>query len=101
MLEYDEPRVLAYTWGDETLRFELEAVGDGTRLVLIDELDSPDGGAQRGGLGDVPRPPRGAHPVARRRGRVTSPATSRRSSPPSGNRTAHPSVPERAGLAQP
>ncbi len=38
VLEVDEPRRLAFTWGDDTLRFELSAHGDGTRLVLIDEL---------------------------------------------------------------
>ena len=34
----DELRVLEYTWGGETLRFELTPEGEGTRLVLIDEL---------------------------------------------------------------
>jgi uncharacterized protein YndB with AHSA1/START domain len=38
VLEVDEPHVLAFTWGDDTLRFELSAEGDGTRLVLVDEL---------------------------------------------------------------
>jgi uncharacterized protein YndB with AHSA1/START domain len=38
VLEVDEPKVLAFTWGDDRLRFELEPEGDGTRLVLIDEL---------------------------------------------------------------
>jgi uncharacterized protein YndB with AHSA1/START domain len=38
VLEVDEPRVLAFTWGEETLRFELIPEGDGTRLVLVDEL---------------------------------------------------------------
>ena len=38
VLELDEPHVLAFTWGEETLRFELAAEGDGTRLVLVDEL---------------------------------------------------------------
>jgi uncharacterized protein YndB with AHSA1/START domain len=38
VLEADEPHVLAFTWGEDTLRFELSAEGDGTRLVLIDEL---------------------------------------------------------------
>jgi uncharacterized protein YndB with AHSA1/START domain len=38
VLEVDEPNVLAFTWGDDTLRFELAADGDGTRLVLVDEL---------------------------------------------------------------
>jgi uncharacterized protein YndB with AHSA1/START domain len=38
VLEVDEPNVLAFTWGDDTLRFELAADGGGTRLVLVDEL---------------------------------------------------------------
>ena len=38
VLEVDEPHVLAFTWGEDTLRFELAPEGDGTRLVLIDEL---------------------------------------------------------------
>ena len=39
VLELDEPRLLAYTWGEETLRFELTPTASGgTRLVLFDEL---------------------------------------------------------------
>jgi uncharacterized protein YndB with AHSA1/START domain len=38
VLEVDEPRVLAFTWGEETLRFELTADGEGTLLSLTDEL---------------------------------------------------------------
>jgi uncharacterized protein YndB with AHSA1/START domain len=38
VLEVDAPRRLAFTWGEETLRFELLPDGDGTRLVLTDEL---------------------------------------------------------------
>jgi uncharacterized protein YndB with AHSA1/START domain len=38
VLEVDEPRVLAFTWGDDSLRFELSPRGDGTHLVLVDEL---------------------------------------------------------------
>jgi uncharacterized protein YndB with AHSA1/START domain len=38
VVEVDEPNVLAFTWGEETLRFELCAEGDGTRLILLDEL---------------------------------------------------------------
>jgi uncharacterized protein YndB with AHSA1/START domain len=38
VLEVSEPNRLAYTWGDEVLRFELCAAGAGTRLVLINEL---------------------------------------------------------------
>lgn len=39
VLEVDEPRLLAYTWGDDTLRFAVEPTpSGGTRLVLTDEL---------------------------------------------------------------
>lgn len=38
VLEADEPNRLAFTWGEETLRFELSPQDDGTRLVLTDEL---------------------------------------------------------------
>jgi uncharacterized protein YndB with AHSA1/START domain len=38
VLAVDEPRVLAFTWGEETLRFELSPLAGGTRLLLIDEL---------------------------------------------------------------
>ncbi|WP_227999958.1 SRPBCC domain-containing protein [Nocardia australiensis] len=34
----DEPKLLAFGWGEEWLRFELSPHGTGTRLVLIDEL---------------------------------------------------------------
>jgi predicted 3-demethylubiquinone-9 3-methyltransferase (glyoxalase superfamily)/uncharacterized protein YndB with AHSA1/START domain len=36
---YEPPRALAYTWGDDHLRFELEPHGDGTRLVLTHTFD--------------------------------------------------------------
>jgi uncharacterized protein YndB with AHSA1/START domain len=45
VLEVDEPHVLAFTWGEDTLRFELSPEGDGTRLVLTDELP-PDSAAR-------------------------------------------------------
>jgi uncharacterized protein YndB with AHSA1/START domain len=45
VLEADEPHRLAFTWGEETLRFELSADGDGTLLVLTDELP-PDAAAR-------------------------------------------------------
>jgi uncharacterized protein YndB with AHSA1/START domain len=41
VLEVDRPRRLAFTWGEETLRFELFPAGQGTRLVLTDELPAP------------------------------------------------------------
>ncbi len=45
VLEVDEPRLLVFTWGEDTLRFELTPDGDGTRLVLVDELP-PDSAAR-------------------------------------------------------
>jgi uncharacterized protein YndB with AHSA1/START domain len=45
VLEVDKPSVLAFTWGDDTLRFELSPERNGTRLVLIDELP-PDAAAR-------------------------------------------------------
>jgi uncharacterized protein YndB with AHSA1/START domain len=38
VLEVDEPSLLVFTWGEETLRFELSPENGGTRLVLIDKL---------------------------------------------------------------
>lgn len=38
VLEIDEPSVLAFTWGEETLRFELAAHAGGTMLVVTDEV---------------------------------------------------------------
>jgi len=39
MLVYDEPRVLALRWGDEDIRIELTAEGDGCRLVFVNTFD--------------------------------------------------------------
>lgn len=49
VVEFDEPWILSFTWGEELLRFELAADGGGTRLVLIDEL--PPGAAARNAAG--------------------------------------------------
>jgi uncharacterized protein YndB with AHSA1/START domain len=38
VLAVDEPTLLSFTWGEETLRFELSPTNTGTRLVLTDEL---------------------------------------------------------------
>jgi hypothetical protein len=35
VLEVDQPRLLAFTWNQETLRFELSPDGDGCRLVFV------------------------------------------------------------------
>jgi uncharacterized protein YndB with AHSA1/START domain len=52
VLEVDEPHVLALTWGEDSLRFELAPLDGGTRLVLIDEL--PPGAAARNAAGWEP-----------------------------------------------
>jgi len=39
VLECDPPNTLAFTWGEETLRFELTEVDGGTWMVFTDELD--------------------------------------------------------------
>jgi uncharacterized protein YndB with AHSA1/START domain len=38
VLESEEPRVLAFTWGDQVLRCELEPEGDGTLFVFTHVL---------------------------------------------------------------
>lgn len=40
VLAVDEPKLLSYSWGEEVLRFELYPDGDGTRLVLTDQLQA-------------------------------------------------------------
>ena len=49
VLAVDEPRLLSFTWGEETLRFDLSLEGTGTLLVLTDEL--PPGIAARNAAG--------------------------------------------------
>jgi uncharacterized protein YndB with AHSA1/START domain len=49
VLAVDAPNLLAFRWGEETLRFELCPDDGGTRLVLIDEL--PAGSAARNAAG--------------------------------------------------
>jgi uncharacterized protein YndB with AHSA1/START domain len=39
MLAFDPPHVLELRWGDEVLRFELEAVAGGTELTFFDTFD--------------------------------------------------------------
>jgi uncharacterized protein YndB with AHSA1/START domain len=39
VLECDSPRLLAFTWGEQMLRFELTPDGDGSRLVFTHALD--------------------------------------------------------------
>ena len=49
VLAVDEPRTLAFSWGEEVLRFELIPEGAGTRLVLVNEL--PPANAARNAAG--------------------------------------------------
>jgi uncharacterized protein YndB with AHSA1/START domain len=41
--EFDPPRLLAYTWGDEDLRWELEPTEQGCRLALTHTFDERSG----------------------------------------------------------
>jgi uncharacterized protein YndB with AHSA1/START domain len=49
VLAVEEARLLRYSWGEDTLCFELVAEGSGTRLTLTDEL--PPGSAARNAAG--------------------------------------------------
>ncbi len=49
VLAVDEPNALAFSWGEEILRFELAPADGGTHLVLVDEL--PAGSAARNAAG--------------------------------------------------
>ena len=52
VLHVDEPCALSYTWGDETLRFELHDHDGGTRLVLVDVLERPHAARNAAGWDD-------------------------------------------------
>ncbi len=39
VIRADAPKVLEYNWGDKDIRWELEAVGGGTRLTLWHNID--------------------------------------------------------------
>jgi uncharacterized protein YndB with AHSA1/START domain len=41
VLEFEPPHLLAFSWGAETLRFELSEAEGATLLVFTDELDPP------------------------------------------------------------
>jgi uncharacterized protein YndB with AHSA1/START domain len=41
--EFDPPRLLAYTWGDEDLRWELEPSGEGSLLTFTHTFDERSG----------------------------------------------------------
>ena len=49
VLEADAPHRLAFTWGEEVLRFELAPADGGTLLILVDEL--PPNAAARNAAG--------------------------------------------------
>jgi uncharacterized protein YndB with AHSA1/START domain len=51
VLEWDPPRVFAFAWGEDTLRFELVPVGDQTRLVFIHEFAHEPGKPARDAAG--------------------------------------------------
>jgi uncharacterized protein YndB with AHSA1/START domain len=39
MLVYEPPRLIEFMWGADRIRIELQAVGTGTRLILVDTFD--------------------------------------------------------------
>ena len=46
--DLDPPRLIAYTWGEDHLRWELHPDGEGTRLVLLHTFDDRAGAASFG-----------------------------------------------------
>ena len=47
MLRYEPPALLEFRWGnDETLRFELQADGDGSLLTFVNTFDELGKGAR-------------------------------------------------------
>jgi uncharacterized protein YndB with AHSA1/START domain len=46
--DLDPPRLIAYTWGSDHLRWELHPDGEGTRLVLLHTFDDHAGAASYG-----------------------------------------------------
>ena len=51
MLEWDPPRVFAFAWGEDVLRFELAEDGDGTALVFTHAFAHQPGKPARDGAG--------------------------------------------------
>jgi uncharacterized protein YndB with AHSA1/START domain len=49
IIEYDPPKVFAYRWQDDVLRFELVADGDGCRLLFSHTIDESGGGVLAAG----------------------------------------------------
>ena len=102
VLEVDEPNVLAFTWGEETLRFELSAEGDGTRLVLIDELPAHAAARNAAGwercldrLAGLEPAPDGWQPRFERYAAVFEPALGPQEGPPAGYKGDRPERPLR------
>jgi uncharacterized protein YndB with AHSA1/START domain len=50
VLAFEPPALVAFRWGTDVIRIELEPEGDGTRLTLVDTLDEL-GKAARDGAG--------------------------------------------------
>ena len=59
VLEVDEPNVLAFTWGEDALRFELSAEGRRHPSRPDRRAAARRSRSQRRGMGAVPRPARG------------------------------------------
>jgi uncharacterized protein YndB with AHSA1/START domain len=46
MITFEPPSALEFRWGDDVVRLELRAEGDGTELTLLDTLDDRGKGAR-------------------------------------------------------
>jgi uncharacterized protein YndB with AHSA1/START domain len=107
VLEVSEPNLLAFTWGEETLRFELSPADGGTQVVLIDEL--PPGAAARNAAGwDTcldrlagrdPRPD-AWQPRFERYAAAFEPALGPQTGPPAGYKGGRPKQPSRAAAGR-
>ena len=79
--EFDPPRRLAYTWGEEDLRWELEPAGDGCRLLFTHTFTDRSGIRTRQARGRrPPGPPPAGTSVSPRSGRCSRTATLRQRS---------------------
>jgi uncharacterized protein YndB with AHSA1/START domain len=106
VLEVDEPRTLAFTWGDDTLRFELSPDGSGTRLVLIDELPANSAARNAAGweqcldrLAGLEPAPDSWQPRFEAYAAAFAPTLGRQDGPPAGYKGGEPERPARHGQA--
>lgn len=102
VLEVDEPNLLVFTWGEETLRFELSPQRGGTRLVLIDELPASAAARNAAGwdacldrLAGLDGAPEAWRPRFEAYAAAFEPVIGRQEGPPPGHKGAEPERPAR------